>query len=59
MIKISKQFVDKYNSGKPQLIWEFIVADLETPVSALLKLTNNKDYNFRHIFLSLKRVVIK
>ena len=42
MIKISKQFVDKYNSGKPQLLWEFIVADLETPVSALLKLTNNK-----------------
>ena len=46
MIKISKQFVDKYNSGKPQLLWEFIVADLETPVSALLKLTSNKDYNF-------------
>ena len=46
MIKISKQYVDKYNSGKPQLLWEYIVADLETPVSALLKLTNDKNYNF-------------
>ena len=46
MIKIPKQFVEKYNSGKPQLLWEFIVADLETPVSALLKLTRDKDYNF-------------
>ena len=44
MIKIPKQFVEKYNSGKPQLLWEFIVADLETPVSALLKLTRDKDY---------------
>ena len=46
MIDISKKFIDCYNYGKPQLMWEFIVADLETPVSALIKLTKNKDYNF-------------
>ncbi len=46
MIDISKKFIDCYNDGKPQLMWEFIVADLETPVSALIKLTKNKEYNF-------------
>ena len=46
MNKPSKTFIENYNSGKPQLLWEFIVADLETPVSALIKLTKNKDYNF-------------
>ena len=46
MDKPSKTFIENYNSGKPQLLWEFIVADLETPVSALIKLTKNKDYNF-------------
>ena len=46
MNKPTKTFIENYNSGKPQLLWEFIVADLETPVSALIKLTKNKDYNF-------------
>ena len=46
MNDISKKFIECYNSGKPQLLWKFIVADLETPVSALLKLTKNKNYNF-------------
>ena len=46
MNEISKKFIECYNSGKPQLLWKFIVADLETPVSALIKLTNKKEYNF-------------
>ena len=46
MNDISKKFIECYNSGKPQLLWKFIVADLETPVSALIKLTKNKNYNF-------------
>ena len=46
MNDISKKFIECYNSGKPQLLWKFIVADLETPVSALIKLTQNKNYNF-------------
>ncbi len=46
MKKPSDKFINLYNSGKPQLLWEYIVADLETPVSALIKLTKDKDYNF-------------
>ena len=46
MNDIPKKFIECYNSGKPQLLWKFIVADLETPVSALIKLTKNKNYNF-------------
>ena len=46
MNDISKKFIECYNSGKPQLLWKFIVADLETPVSALIKLTKNRNYNF-------------
>jgi len=46
MNDITKKFIECYNSGKSQLLWKFIVADLETPVSALIKLTKNKNYNF-------------
>ena len=46
MNDIPKKFIECYDSGKPQLLWKFIVADLETPVSALIKLTKNKNYNF-------------
>ncbi len=33
-------------SGKTQLVWKWIPADLETPVSAYLKLAQNEDYAF-------------
>ena len=39
-------FCVKYKSGIPQVFWIELVADLETPVSAMLKLTKNKPYSF-------------
>ena len=36
-----------YEAGKPQVVWRTLVADLETPVSAYLKLGNGE----RHAFL--------
>ena len=41
-----KQYEKLYLKGQSQVIWEHIVADLETPVSALIKLTEGKKYNF-------------
>ena len=35
-----------YQSGKPQVVYTSIVADLDTPVSAYLKLSNGEDYSF-------------
>ncbi len=35
-----------YASGKPQLIWTSLVADLETPVSAFMKLADERPYSF-------------
>ena len=39
-------FFEKYKSGVSQVLWVELVADLETPVSAMLKLTKNKPYSF-------------
>ncbi len=35
-------FEETYNAGKPQLIWRSLVGDLETPVSAFLKLAGRR-----------------
>lgn len=35
-----------YQSGKAQIVWESMVSDLETPISAYLKLADNKPYSF-------------
>ncbi|MGE5506381.1 MAG: anthranilate synthase component I [Actinomycetota bacterium] len=35
-------FASSYAAGRPQLVWRILVADLETPVSAYLKLTNGQ-----------------
>ncbi|MEN3950613.1 anthranilate synthase component I [Iodidimonas sp. SYSU 1G8] len=35
-----------YRAGKPQVVWTTLVADLETPVSAFLKLTQGRDHAF-------------
>ena len=32
-------FAGRYDAGEPQVVWTRLVADLETPVSALLKLS--------------------
>ena len=36
-----------YEAGRPQLVWRILVADLETPVSAFMKLCHGR----RHAFL--------
>ncbi len=39
-------FAQGYNSNKPQVVWTRLVADLETPVSAFLKLADERPYSF-------------
>jgi anthranilate synthase component I len=39
-------FAKIYESGKPQLVWTKAVADLETPVSAYLKLADGRPNSF-------------
>lgn len=38
-------FKTHFEAGKTQLVWKWIPADLETPVSAFLKLSKNKPYS--------------
>jgi len=35
-----------YAEGRPQVVWTSLVADLETPVSAMLKLAEGRPYSF-------------
>ncbi|HET9716384.1 MAG TPA: anthranilate synthase component I [Pseudolabrys sp.] len=39
-------FADRYGRGEPQVVWTTLVADLETPVSAFLKLGGGKKVSF-------------
>ena len=39
-------FAKVYESGKPQLVWTKAVADLETPVSAYMKLADGRANSF-------------
>ena len=39
-------FAEKYARGEPQVVWTTLVADLETPVSAYLKLCGAKPLSF-------------
>ena len=39
-------FSQLYNSGKAQIVWTSLISDLETPISAYLKLSNSKPYSF-------------
>lgn len=39
-------FTQNYNSGKAQLYWRWIAGDLETPVSAYMKLCQKEPYSF-------------
>lgn len=40
-----KEFKRLFNEGKPQLLWEDISTDTETPVSAVLKIREYSDYH--------------
>ena len=35
-----------YAAGRPQVVWTTLVADLETPVSAMLKLVDGRPNSF-------------
>ncbi len=39
-------FAQAYRSGTPQVVWTTLVADLETPVSAMLKLSDGRPNSF-------------
>jgi len=39
-------FAARYDRGEPQLAWTTLVADLETPVSAFLKLSGRRPHSF-------------
>ncbi len=39
-------FAAAYDSGRPQVLWTTLVADLDTPVSAMLKLAGNQPNSF-------------
>ncbi len=39
-------FAKRYDSGQPGLVWTKLVADLETPVSAYLKLADGRPHSF-------------
>ena len=39
-------FREAYDAGRPQVVWRTLVADLETPVSAMLKLADGRTNAF-------------
>jgi anthranilate synthase component I len=39
-------FTRSYEAGKPSVLWTRLVADLETPVSAMLKLADSRPFSF-------------
>ena len=43
---VYSEFEKLYVENKPQVVWNTLIADLETPVSAMLKLANNKPNSF-------------
>ena len=47
MFNISKKkFIDNYKNRKPQIIKHKFIADIETPISTLLKISKNEKYSF-------------
>ncbi len=50
-------FEQRYQSGLPQLVFQPVVADLETTVGAMIKLTDNQPYSF--MFESVEQGAIK
>src|SRR5690554_397435 len=41
-----EKFQKNFEAGKSQLVWQWTAADLETPVSAYLKLCHDQPYSF-------------
>jgi anthranilate synthase component 1 len=40
------EFAARYDNGAPQVVWTHLVADLETPVSAFLKIADDRPMSF-------------
>src|SRR5436305_15029611 len=41
-----ESFAARYAAGEPQVVWTTLVADLETPVSAFLKIAGSRPMSF-------------
>ena len=39
-------FAETYDAGAAQVVWTSVIADLETPVSAMLKLADGRANSF-------------
>src|SRR5215469_3203614 len=42
----AQTFAARYAAGEPQFVWTTLVADLETPVSAFLKIAGGRPMSF-------------
>src|SRR5215475_13634976 len=42
----AETFAARYEAGEPQVVWTTLVADLETPVSAFLKISGSRPMSF-------------
>ncbi|MET0337166.1 MAG: anthranilate synthase component I, partial [Caulobacter sp.] len=39
-------FAEAYDAGRPQVVWTRLIDDLETPVSAYMKIAGGRPYAF-------------
>jgi len=46
MDEIKNKFIQGYENGVPQILKKNLIADIETPISSLLKISNNQKYSF-------------
>ena len=46
MDEFKKKFLKGYNNNQPQLLKKNLVADVETPISSLLKISKSQKYSF-------------
>ena len=46
MLPQRNAFAEAFESGRPQVVWTTLVADLETPVGAMMKLAEGQRYGF-------------
>ena len=46
MSEIKKKFISGYKKGIPQLLKKNLIADVETPISSLLKVAKKEKYSF-------------
>ena len=46
MNEIKKRFIEGLINNKPQILTTDLIADIETPISCLLKLKKNQKYSF-------------